>query len=59
MTVRQFAARLQVPLSTAYRIVASGLIKSTNISTGKRKRRYRITEAQYLAYLKSREMGGG
>jgi excisionase family DNA binding protein len=59
MTVVQFAARLQVPLSTAYRIVSSGAIRSVNISTGKRKRRYRITESAYQAYLAEREMGRG
>jgi excisionase family DNA binding protein len=59
MTVRQFAVRLQVPLSTAYRIVASGAIRSVNISTGKHKRRYRITERAYQAYLTEREMGQG
>lgn len=58
MTVAALAERLDVPLSTAYRVVASGAIQSVNISTGKKKRRYRITEAAYQRYLKEREMGG-
>jgi len=55
MTVAAFAERLDTPLSTAYRIVASGAIRSINISTGKKKRRYRISEDAYQEYLKARE----
>lgn len=58
MTVKAFAKRLDVPLSTAYRIVSSGQIKVANIGTGKKKRRIRITEANYQKYLTSREMKG-
>jgi len=58
MTVKAFAERLDIPLSTAYRIVASGQIRSTNISTGRKKKRYRITERQYADYIAAREMKG-
>lgn len=57
MTVIQFGERIGVPRSTAYGIVAAGLIDWTNISTGK-KPRIRISEAAFQRYVAARERKG-
>lgn len=58
MSVKAFAARLDVPLSSAYRIIAAGQIDVVNVGTGKKRPHMRITEAAYQKYLKSREIKG-
>lgn len=58
MTVKAFAARLDLPLSSAYKIIAAGLIDVVNVGTGKKRPHMRITEASYQKYLKSREIKG-
>lgn len=58
MTVAQFARRLGIPRSTAYLAVKLGQVTVTNISTSPLRKRLRITEKNYQAYLAKREIKG-
>jgi len=58
MSVKVFAERLDIPLSSAYRLIADGLIDVINVGTGKKRPHMRITEAAYQKFLKSREIKG-
>lgn len=58
MSVKDFAVRIDVPRSTAYRIIAAGLIDVTNVSAGTRRPRLRISEAAFERYVAAREIKG-
>ena len=55
LTVEQAAAELEVHKQTVYRLIYSGALAYTNISTGRKRARIRITRAALEQYLRERE----
>jgi hypothetical protein len=57
MTVKEWAVLIRVPPSTAYGIIAAGLVEPTDVSASPGGRpRLRISESAHAAYLKQQKL---